>query len=348
MRFFARRRRRRIGIALAIIVLLASGTAWILHGVRLPDATNPPRPDTPEELAELQHVAALLDEAQKRSLAHDADGTLQLLDEVVARRPDDALMRSVHGDAFVSLNRYAEALAAYRQAVSLQPDNFDHRVDVAMTLARMGDLAAAQGELDTILREQPDFAVALLQRAALLLAMGDLDQARHALDAAIAEMGDTIIRRLSATELLLCRGSLRVLVSEDAAGLEDLARVGRLNPTRAEPHLAMMIAQQHLGRTFAWPIEAVPGDDEDPLLMDIMNIYRHGAAPELPLRRIADHRYAWRRNDLTIAHYYLAEWFVMEGDLAAAREHFQAVLDKGLPYYCAYGLAKLRLAAIGP
>jgi tetratricopeptide (TPR) repeat protein len=349
MRYYARRRLRRTCVAFGCAVFLAWGGLWILRGVRLPDDTNPPPPraDTDEEAARKNQAFALAREAFERMQASDAAGALTLADAAAELEPSEAAVAAVHAEAYLLAGRFADALAEYRRAAELKPAELYYRQGIALALARLGDIAAAEEEVRVLLRDAPRFPSAQMQHASLLLALGDVDGARRALDIAIDSNTGTIPGELRSAEFLSCRGSLRVLRNGDVTGLDDLARAIRLNPVSAEHRLAMVIAGSHLGRPTPLPVDSSFVGDGGQLSSAIMDVYRRNMGPDLLLSQITERSYS-EPEAVTTALYYLGEWFVLRGDISRAREQFQATLDQGLPYLCEFGLAKLRLAAFTP
>ncbi len=186
------------------------------------------RPDDPNILLGREEFAIALMQAG------DFAGAAEQFRLIAERAPEYARARIGLGDAFVRLNRQADALEAYREAVRLQPGNVVARVNLAVLQQLGGDLPGAVENL----------------RAAVRLAPGDADTRRKLVSLLLAtrdyRSAETEVRTLLAAQPRDA-GALNVL------GVA-LAAQGRTAPAREAFEQALALdpgfadAQQNLAR----------------------------------------------------------------------------------------------------
>jgi hypothetical protein len=169
-----------------------------------------------------------------------------------------------------------------------------------------------------------------------------VDEAVEAVDLSIARYKSSVADSARLPALYAARGFIRIILKGDQGGLDDLAHATLLDPRDGERILQAVI----ISRTFESPAKANEDDERDPLISALVRVYRGDVAPEAPMHWIGEQPYPMRRNDLTKAHYYLGEWFLLAGNPAMARQQFRAALDEGAAYAGTYGLAKARLAQL--
>jgi len=99
--------------------------------------------------------------------------TLRILDGTAL----SAEARFLRGDALRLLERHAEAVVAYDEAIALRPDDpqaWNHR---GIALQELGEDAEALASYDQALRLRPDSAAALANRSAALRGLGRMEEA---------------------------------------------------------------------------------------------------------------------------------------------------------------------------
>ena len=87
--------------------------------------------------------------------------------------PTDAPTANLEGRRRYLAGDYAAALEFFRRAVELDPTNLEYRNNYALALLRTGNAAAAERELEAILRQDPNRARAYANLADARLALGD-------------------------------------------------------------------------------------------------------------------------------------------------------------------------------
>lgn len=127
-----------------------------------------------------QHIAALA-----LLYAGRAPEALEAIDRLVAAYPRDASAQNTRGAALQGLKRFADAAAAYRQAVTLAPDYVDGWANLGLALLAAGSADEAEGALARAAELQPAILERIreplgrlaLHRALRLLAGKDRDAA---------------------------------------------------------------------------------------------------------------------------------------------------------------------------
>lgn len=130
---------------------------------------------------------------------HEADrawrSALDVSDQIVALRPDDADAHAKRGDILTILRRTNDAKAAYEKAVALRPDDTDlqerlrrHLVDIPLLVSK-AFVASAAGRyqdavdvFDQVLRVEPDNLNLQVGKSGALRRLGRTDDARAILD----------------------------------------------------------------------------------------------------------------------------------------------------------------------
>ena len=121
------------------------------------------------------------------SSPHLLDESLALVTRALSIRPDDAHAQVQRGDTLLALGRVEEAIAALQRGVELQPD----RPSAYGSLARAywvgrGDVDAAIGAFEKMLRLNPEAGYTHLQLAMLYTLRGEYDKAEPVARQAIA------------------------------------------------------------------------------------------------------------------------------------------------------------------
>jgi serine/threonine protein kinase/tetratricopeptide (TPR) repeat protein len=117
--------------------------------------------------------------------AYEKAAALQPKQYVVWANLGDAY-RWAPGQRAKSLQPYKTSIALAREALAVNPNDVLARAIAASCMAKTGDLAAAQMELNIALRQDPTNARALYQAAVIASIRGDRDAARAWLQRAIA------------------------------------------------------------------------------------------------------------------------------------------------------------------
>ena len=114
----------------------------------------------------------------------------------LARQPDHAAHREL-GAALAARAQYPEAVANYRTAIQLDPDDVDAYVGLGAVLEKAGELPDAEDALKAGLEHAPRDARLHYSLGLVYIDMNDRDRARTFLETALDECGDD--RSLRAT-----------------------------------------------------------------------------------------------------------------------------------------------------
>jgi hypothetical protein len=127
------------------------------------------------------------------------------------------------GQAWLLAGDAVRAYAAAGQALSLQPNDSELRVDRAEAAASAGYLDKAVADLDHVLKSDPRRVDALIYRASANRALDRLDPALADVEKALTVLPNSV-------PALLERGSIRRLKGDLKGAREDWERVGELAP----------------------------------------------------------------------------------------------------------------------
>jgi len=226
------------------------------------DIATPPDGESPPELA-LWHA---------RAEAADATGASEASAEAWGRlssaRSGDWRAWGNYGDALARLERWAEAVAALRRAVALNPGHRQLRDNLVSALTQAGVHEEAADELSRLLDEGPDNVATRLALARILADLAREDDAMQQLDkAARLSLGEPAFAKGNSNVLAIALGPRRrgagELLDEEVQGVRNLAllleRSNRLEALRGllEDAGKLGIAESEL----AYPAAAIAQRD---------------------------------------------------------------------------------------
>jgi tetratricopeptide (TPR) repeat protein len=146
------------------------------------------------------------------------------------------------GQAWLLAGDPVRAYAASGQAVSLQPNDPDLRVDRAEAAASAGYFDQAVAELDHVLKTEPDRVDALIYRASANRALDRFDPALADVEKALAQAPNSVPG-------LLERGNIRRLKGDLEGARQDWERIGQLAPgSRADMAARANLEHLELGQ----------------------------------------------------------------------------------------------------
>jgi tetratricopeptide (TPR) repeat protein len=137
--------------------------------------------------------------------------------------------------------RFAEAIAAFDNALALKPDYAQAHNGRGIVLATIGRLTEAVGSFDRAIALKPDYAEAHNNRALVLQDLGQLEEALIGLDRAVALQPDN--PRAHNNRGVVLHGLVR---DDEALACHD--RAVALKPDYAEAHYNRGIVLHELGR----------------------------------------------------------------------------------------------------
>ena len=188
------------------------------------------------------HLGSLNNRALALSAVGRGDIAIAMLTQAIGRWPDPAVVAVLHlnrGSCFLDRRQYARALADYRMAIALEPQEARHRAARASLYVRTRRYVDALRDLNAAIALSPGPAGAplLLTRASVLDELGETDRARTDLDRAISLSPDLAEARVTRARLRLAAKDVSGAVddatsaltsSPDHTGARLLRVVGRL------------------------------------------------------------------------------------------------------------------------
>ena len=157
-------------------------TAKALQGLRFEDGLV--AIDTQAALT-LQRSAGAMTSAEAFAavanlrMQNNFSGALSAYRWAILDAPDNAKAYEGLGDALIAKRKDGMALAAYRSATALDPENIESRMKLAETINRTGDLAGWADELANVLALDPSNGEAHARMAVAKHYLGDDNAARE-------------------------------------------------------------------------------------------------------------------------------------------------------------------------
>ena len=155
--------------------------------------------------------------------------------------PDQAEAHYKRAGTLKGERRFAEALAAFDNAIALKPDYAQAHNGRGIVLANLNRLAEAAGSFDRAIALKPDYAEAHNNRALVLQDLGQFAEALTSLDRAIALQPDNARAHNN-------RGVVLHGLQRDEEALASHDRAIALKPDYAEAYYNRAIALQELSR----------------------------------------------------------------------------------------------------
>lgn len=158
--------------------------------------------------------------------AGETDRALDLIDGLIAERPDDPFFHELKGQVLFENGHIARAVEAYREASRLLPESPQIRLALAQALIELNDRrqdAAALEHLQVALREEPSNAFAWRLSAVANGRRGDVGLTALALAEAAVVRGrnEEALEQATRAQGILVRGSPAWLRAQD---IQSLAR----------------------------------------------------------------------------------------------------------------------------
>ncbi len=165
------------------------------------------------------------------SMNSQLDEALEVLDRMVAARPDDVKTLLTRVNLLFLLDKDAEVIPDCERIIELEPENPAAYFQLAKARKATGDAFGAIADLTRAIAIKEDFPEAYLSRAEILLSMG---QAKEALPD--AEKGVGLAPEEETAYLL--RGQIHAALGEAEEAAADFRRTLELNPFNEEASLA--------------------------------------------------------------------------------------------------------------
>ena len=191
--------------------------------------------------------------------AGDLKGAEAEMRRAVELAPRDPQYHMRLGVILAMQRRRAEAAGSFESALALDPDNLAVRRNLATTQWQMGRLAAAQENLELVLKADPRDTQSLLVLSSVLI-----DARRYA--AALAVAQTTVEAAPSSYRAFAVKGMAEMRMQRYTDSAKSYARAAELNPNAAEVNLGLAMslwAAGHIAESFATfeqGLKRFPGD----------------------------------------------------------------------------------------
>ncbi|WP_421856298.1 tetratricopeptide repeat protein [Oricola sp.] len=290
-----------------------------------------------------EEIRAAIQLARQKLTQADADGAIEHLRRARAEQADlrearargEARLAREEAEILKTVFRYDEALAAYRQAAELDPDDAGSRFEI-------GDIAMHRGNLGKALEayqhgkqaaertgNERDLSVSYTKIGDVETARGDLDAARKAYQdgleiaerLAAADPANTQWQRdLSVSydrigDVETARGDLDAARKAYQAGLEIAERLAAADPANTQWQRDLSVSYNKIG-----DVETARGD-----LDAARRAYQDGLEIAERLTAADPANTQWQR-DLSVSYNKIGDVETARGDLDAALKAYQADL----------------------
>lgn len=189
--------------------------------------------------SQLERAALLLDRGQVLR-------AVRLLEEVLVQQRHHPQAHALLGKAYEQQGLPREALAAYRRAADLAPEDLDVRRHLARLRRQAGDLAGAAAELQAVRARRP-------YDLAAVFGLVEIHLANRRPDAALAELAPLLPTleehpALTRARIRQLSGLAHLQAGRPADALADLRAAVSLHPFEAQLHLELSFAYEAAGR----------------------------------------------------------------------------------------------------
>jgi len=141
-------------------------------------------------LTNRSHPNALFVQARKAFEAKDFQETIAKANMALSEEPEDkelvAKLLTLKGDAHINLEQFSEARASLEEALNKDPAATYGRMLLASVLDKLGDHAAAAGQLESGLKQDSDAIELLLPMVRAQLKLKNIESAQHYANRALA------------------------------------------------------------------------------------------------------------------------------------------------------------------
>ncbi len=163
----------------------------------------------------------------------------ELIGKAASLAPENAVFANALGDVYLTLRRYAAALACFQQAIARRPTYDRAHNNLGRLLQAQGDLPAALASFTEAVRLNPHYATAINNLGAVLNALGQLDAAWAHFQRALAIRPDYPEAHFNLGIILQTQG-------DPVAAIAHYHEAIRLRPdyVRAYFHLGQVLEQQ--------------------------------------------------------------------------------------------------------
>lgn len=139
------------------------------------------------------YAPAITLQARLRAAEGDLDGALFLLEELLAREPDNERAGVLKGEVlWVGKQDEAGAMATFRKVLAAKPDSFTASSMIVAMLLQQGKVAEAKAQHETLRRVAPKHPETLFYEAQFAFAERDYKKVREIADSILKVMPDNV------------------------------------------------------------------------------------------------------------------------------------------------------------
>jgi len=142
---------------------------------------------------------------QEAAISGKVDDAVRLYDAAIILNADDAIPYKLRGDCLFNLERHAEAVDSFDQAVRLRPKYLLAIYNRALTKKALGRLDEVLADLDAVLSLDKNYVQAYTTRGDVLIEFGRFEEAQADYDRAVALDPNSSIARYRQGKAALLR-----------------------------------------------------------------------------------------------------------------------------------------------
>lgn len=217
-------------------------------------------------LAEPGYAPALLLQARQKAGQNDFVGAMALVDEVIAKSPNDYEAWKLKGDLLrVSKDTLTDALAAYRKAVESKPDFLAGHSAVVSVLLQQGNLTEAAAQVAQIVKFAPNHPQTKYLEAQLAYQKKDFKLARDQAQLVLKATPNNV-------QGLLLAGAIELQLNSLLQAEGYLNKAVQAEPGLASARRQLVVTYLRLGQPAKAMATLLPGlsqEDIDPELLTV-------------------------------------------------------------------------------
>ncbi len=171
------------------------------------------------------------------------ESALALLDEWIAQKPEEALLHRWRGDALIPLGRIDEAIASYKTAIKLAPENVEMPTKLGMAYQAKYDFPSAEQVYLDMTKQVTSFKImGLTALGQMYLKLGLKEQAVNAFES-LETAG-----KLNDPRITYAIGTSYATLGRDEAAVEKLSSIANYSTLYVPAQIALSRIEQRKGK----------------------------------------------------------------------------------------------------
>src|SRR5574337_1524036 len=216
--------------------------------------------------AKADYAPALMEQARSKVRSGDVDGALAGLDKIPRQSPSAAEALKLRGDILLHSKRDADAaMAAYRDALEVNPSYLEGQSAVVELLILQGKTAAADEAMQTLAKAAPGKPQTLYLQAMLAYLKNDFKAAQEGLQKLVRMTPES-------PRALELAGMTDLQLGANVQAEASLIKALQLNPGLAMARRGLVTTYMRLGRldkAIATLPSDIDGNDRDPSMLGL-------------------------------------------------------------------------------